>query len=539
MKILLVDDEDLVLEGLEMLIKDMFPGFEIYSANDGNAALKLVYEHAADIIVTDVRMPGMDGLSFCEKLQEHSREARIIIISGYEDFHYAKRAIDLGVSNYMLKPIDQEYFADIFKKLVADIEDERKNLLISGSNLQMAKKKLVAEMVQYDMSEAVIGERLRQTGLSLFRSCYLLALMEIDQYYLVSDYRDSEEFYQLYREMERIISGNTRFENADVVYTENKPGSFTFFVTFDGEWEDSCFYGICREINASLNISVTVGIGGIHRSAGEIYAACQEARIAAGKSFFGGQGEVYRYERDDGGDRPGPGANIVPPVKYGVLDRFEESLSEALKRKDYDLCRNIIALLFKEFESKTYPPENMNALCLKLYVSMLEHLREAGGGARNEGDVKMPRFQEFTECKTLDDLKNFISESLACVTQYSSKSDRSQANLIAGRVIQLIREDYINITLQSAARKVNISPIYLSILFKEKTGENFKDFVLKERAAAAKKFLQDPTLKIYEIAEKTGYNDAKHFSKMFSRLTGFTPTEYREQIAKDLQRRST
>lgn len=528
MKMLLVDDEELVLKGFEILISTSYPEFEILSACNGEAALELMRNFKPDIIVTDVRMPVMDGLTFCEKLKENRVNSKIIIISGYEDFNYAKRAIGLGVIKYVLKPIDQDNFLSILKDAISEIEAEKKNNLQVENNLKMAKEKLLIDLIQYDMGASMVIEKVNQSRISLFSSSYFIAVMEIDDYFLISEYKGSTEFNNFYQKLEFTICNILSAKDIDIIYTENKPGEFVFLSTSDTGLEPGFLYEILNTVKSELSISITIGISGTYHLASAIYQAYQEAFLAVNKSFFKDKGAVYLYD-------PAHDTNLFQmlykhslDINYGHLGAFDKQLLSALNQRDYNVCRNNLSFLFEELSKNNYPPDFVHACSFKLYIVLSDYLLTAGSNMKKIMGERAPSFLTFSECKTLSKLKSLLSDVLESIIQYISTSEKCHTNLIINRIMQIAQEDYANITLNSAAEKVGINPTYLSILFKEKTGENFKDYILKLKAEAAKELLNDPALKIYEISEKLGYNDSKHFSKMFRKITGLTPTEYRE-----------
>lgn len=394
MKVLLVDDEELVLEGLSMLIRSQHHDIDIKTVANGKEALDIIGEFDPDIIVTDVRMPIIDGIDLCEKLKEMGHKAKRIIISGYKDFEYARRAIEINAESYILKPISQDKFMKVFDDTIAKLTQENTQKDIERKNRSLAFKKAIQDLVRTGSDELTqLNLKDMEELFSIDRQFCVGVIKINDAEMLHGDIRN--ELVPDFSSKTINILGKYAADFPEkIAYLEDKCGEFVFIMFLNRSLSENTLQSVCKSIGKELRMSASYAV-----------------------------------------------SNAVSSIK--------------------------------EFNS--------------VYKFCLSSLKKLSGSAEAEGGQ------------------------------------------IIDRAIDIINRNYFSVTLDSAAKELNISPAYLSKLFKRHLGRNFKDVIVEKRVMVAKILLLNTAMKIFEVSEKVGYSDHKHFFKVFKNEVGKTPVEYRKR----------
>lgn len=462
MKVLIVDDEFLVIKGIQTLIERTNLGMEIVQADNGVIALEKVRNERPDIIITDVRMPIMDGLEFCSELKKLDSDVKIIIISGYEDFNYAKKAISLGAMDYVLKPIDQDRLHELLQKIKTEIEEKNKKRTADRLNRDLIKKKLVDDLIHETITADDFMKSMEACGVRFAFGHYFVASAILQDPRSRSDLNFVGDARTLGRfsaaaEAEIIKNG------ANVLSAVGYMNDIVLAIDMEPDAGYDLLQVLQPELQKQYGFSVTIGISGGHDTVLEISQAYHEAIQAVSKSVFGAKNIIYRYSVNEihGGGQP-------------------ESIAEIRSRKLLSAAEKALVQYIRTFDIKG---------CIE----------------------------------TINDFKRAAG--------YMQDSQKNEPNHIITRIKQLAQENFAEIDLESAAKKVNISSIYLSTLFKEKTNENFKKYIMRLRLDAAKELLTGSSAKIYEIGKRVGYSDIKHFCKLFKKVVGMTPTDYRKKYS--------
>lgn len=531
-KLLVADDEAVIRKGIQTSIEWSLYGITIVGeAKNGRQALEKSLDLQPDIIITDIRMPIMDGLTFAKQIKEKLPHAKIVILSGYDDFDYAKQAIHIGVDDYLLKPFGADELISLVCKLKGQIVDERekkeKAIRISSimdENMQLFQSKIIQLLLKeaYD-DYTYIFEKARLARLGLDYRLFRVIVFNIDDQYLMMENLPHKEIDFI---------KNAALNIASEILGEYGNGTFCiidpdYFVGLVGTEEDTSLdiLKICKEIKDAiqkyLKITVTVGIGNSYGNIKGIPASYQEALCALRHKVYTGKNSVIHIK-----DVSAPTEEIHVPHPADE----ERQLLDALKTIDEDRIKDILSATFRNFKKNLIPEEEVKNYCVKLTTMLFNTIEEMGVNLTDLFGKKVNLYAEIKKYETIDDMEQFLSGLLNLLFQNLNIYKAQKYKQVVNIAIEYITRHYSeNITLKSLSEIAFVTPNYLSKVFKEETGENYVEWLNRFRIEKAKELLKSGSYKTYEIAEKVGYSDYKYFSYNFKKYAGESARQYMEK----------
>lgn len=469
-RLLIVEDEKIIRQGLRVMVQRApVEVEEVLECANGEEALKLLRQTQIDVLLTDVRMPHMDGISLIQRLRELPFPPLPVIISGYDDFSYAVEALRCGAKEYLLKPVSREDIAKVLNSLESILK------------------------------ERSFRERQKQQ---------ILKYVTLDPDALPQDQEDAQkQFDSLIGEASFFVvaSGSPIESGCSAICLEAaKPPKFLYLFQETGEKR--------QEPLAAPGYS---GKSLIHTGFGEFAQACEEAKEAYFSAFLLGKSMV-RYEP----------SSLTPAFPKEEIDRLvlllgTEKITQA--KKIYErlfaegACGNLSGPGFREtLGSLLHGVEN-------LYLSLL-----SDGAARLSLLWDPCLFENFSAYR--EALWRFLSESNQEILSRRSLSKRQEK---MEEAIAYVRENYRkDLNMAMVSNHISISYSFFSQAFKEYTGKNFSDYLKEFRIQKAKELLSGTGLHISEIGRQVGFKNEKHFMKVFRNLVGVSPTEYRQNAGR-------
>jgi len=532
-RMIIVDDESLIRKGIITSIDWQLHEVDIVGeAANGREALQIAERAEPDIVLTDIRMPVMDGIRLSGLLRERFPHVRIVFLTGYDDFEYAQSAIRLKVDEYLLKPAGAEELLALVGRLKLEIDEEREAAASERTrraylleSLPYMRQNLLLSLVHAQRPDIrQWAGKAQALNLHLNGPSYQCAVLELDNYYPMTvgkQERDIEWIrYAVVNVAEEVMEGKVRgnvcgIEANRMLFLFNLPqGTIPETVT-----EDVCDE-VRRCIARYLQWSVTVGIGMpvpvLERIGDSFHSAVRALR----RKVYAGTGRVYRYEygTEGGEDQP-----VLLPAEQ------ENMLLRHLRLMDREKVHAAIGLLFEEWSRHKPAYVAVHRTCLRLVFMSMGALEDAGIRLSE----RMPMFdpaKEIDKLETLAQMETWLQRLLEQFMAWMEKAANRKFKSIVASVIRYMEEHLDQeLTLDAMASAVYVSPSYLSRLFKEETGRNIVDYIHGLRIERAKALLRDPKLKTYEISERVGYRDYKYFSFIFKRYTGCSPRDYRNR----------
>ncbi len=504
-RVLLVDDEMLDLEGLERLIPWESLDMEVVSAvNSGFEALDYLQSNPIDVLVSDIKMPIMSGLELAGRALELIPKLKTVFISGYEDFQYAKKAIQLNASGYVLKPVDDHEVIRVLTEVANELKRE-------------------AQMEKLENGFKHFGHRVNDEGLFHWLSSagdnhgpYQIGLLELDDVSLKLE-RLPDNIKQSH--ISKTYNALITCCELEGITTVCRAEGYRFALVLHGEYRLEKLEHILAYVENNAPLTVTAGLGRITEKIEELPISYHTAKELLSYKIFCGKNRIIARE------------DIESFQMQDVIDIDEILQTLFMAISNYDLVRvdDSLEQLYaniKRFGKKMSVYNVTIHLIAKLdsfLFGMNENLRTILG-------IDVNHFDVLYDFETVNDIKSWLRRKLFEISEMLQlKKLRKNRKLVEGI------EEYIkihldrNLTLRDVANYFSFSPNYLGHLFKEEKEENFSDFVIRKRLEKASELLLDPKLKIYEVADRVGYKSLTYFSRQFKEKFGATPGDYRKK----------
>ncbi|MBC5648814.1 response regulator transcription factor [Christensenella tenuis] len=538
MKVFIADDEIFVIELLLHLIDWKALGLEVVgTAKDGVTALEQIKKSNPDIVITDIRMPGLSGLDLIKEIQAFNPAAAFVIISGHNNFEYAQTAIRFGVKDYILKPINQKDLTDILTNLTAEL---KKRQLHTTEIKQLSEQFDAAKLKMHNnFLEQVVKGTFKAEDSASVNNEFLLNLQPgIFQFLILKfDCRSFDEDVpfptQLYDRVQANIVKYFESMCFETVYSANTAKYhvvLNYSPANSGKLQQSlqCFLDdmelICKKYS---NLYFTICKGSAETDLSRLHISCENAQRAQRARILNRLDMI-----------------IEPPVLYNSgkdLNKiFPEEAKDSLKRNiekfDLNEIRSQITQLFTLAEGICDgQAELIWALTERIYNLFLDITQNLG------------LFPDRSEEKnaflsSLDNCMNVVSVRAALISRITDHINRYTAledsadNTYITIAKKYIADHYMEkIALDDIAQLVFLNPVYFSILFKQEVGINFVDYLNKYRIEISKEYLKDISQSLAGIADLVGFTNAKYFSKIFKRIVGITPSQYRKKYMRHNQ----
>lgn len=503
MRVLIADDEDYTREGLiEAVDWEQYEIDEIMQAVNGAEAEKIAKWFCPDIVITDIRMPKLDGIAFAARLQEMNPESRIIFISGYMEIEYLKSAIRLDAVDFIEKPIELDAVNEALQKAVFEIQERKqgKEAALDQKTLQM--QKLFGLLTGRESDEKTLEKLTAETGFP--KNAEFLCLIGI---YMGTEGQPEERL----AEMGAVIE-STGF--AAVPNYQPEKQQFAFVIAYPARQQ----YQLAPMYRRMLEkcYGLRLGIGVEARNWRNIYNSYKTASMAVNCAFYKEDERLFFIDEQIWQQK-----NVIDPGIYG---EFLQVLSQNPQRLEVwfdDLFERL-------GQCKYYHREQVYTLMVSLLTAIYKRypaLYEAYPGIREESQIQ-PRVSGAESLRK-------IRELFTAVLQYLRIREEERMGM--SRIIRGV-QDYVDqhyseesLSVAEIAEHLHFSPAYLNVLFKQEAKMTLKQYLRDYRLERAKKMLTDGYEKITEIAEKCGYANANYFAKVFREAMDMTPAEYRKQ----------
>lgn len=511
MNIVIVEDEIRIRNGLKKLIPKINSNYKIVGeAKNGKDGLEIIKKIKPDLVITDVRMPEMDGLEMIKHLIEGKLDFRTIILSAYSDFQYAKKAIRFGVSEYLLKPIDVGELNSCLKNIENSMIIKEKNE-VDSKGLFNSLEDILYSLLFRELPLSNEAKEFLFENYHLSEDCEFVEIIT----YLGENYSSlvetvvrniknifDEIYYQQYclimLEQEKAVLIIIFSESTDL-YNE-RWFQYNAMPLIAGVYKEKmCFGWITAKKLEGLKKSYVLLINNL------------DWNIVLGWDVLISYSEIQKIQ--------------TKLLSYPI--EIENQMKNALCSLDLKKLETVVKEFIRYFkQSDNYLPQDIKKSYNRFLWSMLNIANELGviDSSNFEQQEYLVRIKSAI-------LENELTEVLLLLKERFNKekfSSGDKISFIIAKAKSLMHEFYRQgITLKEIAEKLDITPEYLSMQFNKEIGTNFSSYLTNYRINKAKGLLIGTELKLYEIADLVGYNDAKYFSRVFKKTTGQLPAEYR------------
>ncbi len=521
-KLLIVEDEDMLREALLAGVDWAGLGYEARGAEDGEQAFALALEFKPDIVLTDIRMPFMDGLQLSAKLKEALPGTMVAILSGHDEFAYAQEALKLGVREYLQKPVPPEDLVKAVKRLERQVDAARvREHQMSRMRLQLdqamplMRQKLLNQLLERELSQAEAEDMLRFVGTPLSGESFTVCLIDFEPEKGAARDGALIECAAL-----DIVKSEAKTDAA--VFELNRGGAALIYCarTKYKEKERAFVAALIElirgELYEQLDLATTAAIGEPVDELSELNRSYLSARQA-----LRSRATLGRYNTYDAFERREE-ARLYP------FDESKELLTRLKQGSGTELEEGVVRFFETLRSAGILSVENLRVLTIDLLNGAFKLLTEAGKADPARADEA---YRRAFAAQSLDDCRDIVLDQLTEAHRLIEEARSTCGNQLIEGACAYIARHYADqdMSLNAAAAHVFVSPTYLSILFKKKLGVTFIDYLINLRLEKAKELLRDTAKRTYEVAAETGYGDPQYFSVCFKKFTGLTPTEYRAQ----------
>ena len=538
-RIILVDDEEEVRQSIIRKIDWTGAGFCVVGdAENGEEALEKVEALEPDLILTDIRMPFMDGLSLAERVRQKYPSVKIVIFSGYDDFEYAKQAIKLNVTEYILKPVNVEELTAILKRIKSNLDDEieqKRNVSLLRENyirsLPILRDQFLNELVGSTVPGNLLKEKLAEYDIPLsgakkwvaaaidiepeeIREGNMLPLHKERDLIPISVMQIVEEKLGNYCRSSVFTSSRTSWSELALIAAIDGDNSQTGLIDVLGD--------ICKETKKILEVPITIGIGHSCQDLGEISGSYKAAVDALGyKAIVGAGSTIYinDVEPVSGGKLSFDSkdeAELIAAIKFGPREKIEEAV-QAVMDKMSDA-----KVHFRQCQAYMLSVSSSIVQLIQQYDLDLEQLTEEG---EEQGDT----FAVIPRMMKKEDFAHWLLSAALRMNQAMNRERDNTMKQVIQKAKEYIMDNYQDpdLSVEKICRQLHMSPAYFSTMFKKETGQAYTAYLTQVRLDKAVELLNKTDDKTYVIAAKVGYQEQNYFSYVFKKRFGVSPTKFR------------
>lgn len=534
--VLLVDDEEDVFQVIMKKLDWESMGFRIAGyARNGVEALEMAEDLQVDVVMTDIKMPYMDGLTLCRKLKELYQSMKVIIFSGFDEFEYAKEAIKIEAEEYILKPINANELREVFERIKLNLDkelDEKRNIdklrEYYMESLPVLQENFYTSLIEGRIPEEKIEQYARNYQIELTGPCYVVTVMHIsttkqeedsvpiDPLLLaVSVKRLAEE------QLARSWNSKVMAYLGDIIVITQLPDEES--ITHFTDRMDR----ICKMAKRICKARVTAGIGHICNQPGQLSVSYQGAKNAISyRVLYGTIRAINIAETDpqENADIPWEGpyiSEIIKRIKMGEA----EPLQEAIQKFIAQLSGNKVSLqkyriLIMELITVIFRFGSNNQL----------NLEEIFG---ENSDV----YTQVMQLESMEAVSEWLNEKCLKMQKQVLNERQDTTKSFVTRAIEYVREHYSDqdLSIETICSYLNVSAAYFSTVFKKETGKTFINYLTDYRMEEALNLLLTQNEKTYIISEKVGYSDPNYFSYVFKKQFGMSPSKYKASKAEQTE----
>ncbi|CAN7735906.1 response regulator [Paenibacillus sp. LjRoot153] len=519
--ILLVDDEKLELETLEGYTPWREMGIKVAgTANNGKEALAKLKELKPDIVLTDVRMPIMDGLEFAKRAKQIDKYVKIVFLSGHNEFQYIKSALTMEAVGYLLKPMDLEELTELMNRVKKKCEEDR---LASQSQESMCEKlvlRLIREKDEEQRQDWIRKLVLLQSGFPLYGD-YVIAVFSIDPPFENSVKRDA---FPAGTDLLPLLHSVLQEQPGHYIALDTEPGCIAVLAHADPlrvqpVLERSFWQQIRQNLNRYTDGIVTVGLSSPERGLERLPYAYDSAKQANECKFYSHMGSVIMPE--DSCDTATLEVDVEP---------YAEELIRSIKQWNASQTEAIADSFFAKLR-ETHIRRNQAIYAVIRMMAAIEQQFSMLLGGSNNNLLYTDHWKEVSSMASLMHIQKYVVHYCSRIAALLKERSKDRNLLLVEHIVQIMEDRYhLPITVDDMAKEVYLSPNYIRTLFKEKKGETILDCLTKIRIQHATEMLKDKSLKIHEIAHAVGYENVSYFCSVFQKHKGSTPNEYRKMV---------
>ncbi len=517
----LVDDESGQLEILANIILDLCPYFEVTTFDNSIKALEYIRNNDVDVVISDIRMPVMDGLELSEQIVKIKPDAIMAIISAYSDFEYARRAIDFGVTGYLIKPVSVSKLTELMNKIEHQIHSKVENLNhIKDLNTQLESYKPV--YIEKQLRDWLMGtlDGIKGEWIKSIFKWNGSGLVAVSKFTVIPQlngqpFQASDFIAFCKAALKKMFTDNT--SALSFLYDEQNMILVSIIDSCNGIMPEdtiSCFERFAEDVRSGFHVEARIGLSeAADPVIGHLQTCFTQAMLALDYAFLIASPVCLAYGKLK--ELPFIDDSVFYSLENKTLDRFRTANLTGIKELLDTFCSTYSR------GSHVVASHKLREHFLHIALSAKKHAQY-----RSDDDIIVV----INSCCSSTTMAGALSDYLAGLIEYQRERNDATTKEMIENIRSYIHENFKNdISLELIADHFHFNPSYISILFKTYAKTGFKEYLIYIRIEEAKRLLRETGLKVYEIAQGTGYGDVAYFVKLFKKEVGVSPNRYRSK----------
>jgi len=547
-KLILVDDENDVREGILQEIDWGLHGFEVTGiAENGREAYDMVDKLVPDIVITDIKMPFLDGLTLSEMIKQKYPATRIIILTGFDEFEFAHKAVKLHIDEYVLKPFSSQELINALLRIKLQMDEEmalKKNILRLRehyiNSLPILKANFLTLLVTSKLSDNEILGKSNNLNINLNAKGFIASVISIDKPVygnsaepLNSSADQNPDVLNLLEDRDltlfavlNIVEELAEKSNIGIVFIHN--GNIVLLSISDEKESEAAVINILtilEEIRYSIErylmLTVTIGVGNFCSTVSGISYSYKDAELALDyKVILGNNRIIFINDLES------------RSAKKAVFDELkEEALTCCIKVGTVAKAKEIIDAFFNELIESNASYKEYQIYLMEILISVHKIAKDSDIDLNCIMDTNSNLFSDIYRFDNLQDARNWTLGICTRLMNIIAGNRQDNCRQLVRSAKDFTREHFheSDITINKLCRYLHISPGYFSTIFKKETKMTYLAYLVQLRMETARELLKMTDLKSFEIAERVGFSDANYFSNSFKKYIGISPSEFRNR----------
>ncbi len=529
-KIIIVDDEILVRTNLKLLFQNFSPEFSVCGeADNGKTGLKLISEIHPNLVFTDMRMPVMDGVEFCQKIHTAFPDIIIIALSNYDDYSYVRGALKHGALDYILKhKLNEDSLSTILHEVRKSFPLALNTNQISDNNLNALQEKFIKNLLAHIYkTEQDISDNLHILSILLDTTRVLPVAFSVDNYARISN--DNSAAYLNTLHFSILNIGNEILEqHKNGIMAHLEQGEYCILLSFaqihsQAQIEQSVSF-LLEQLSANyknfLNIYCSFSIGSLCEKIMDISESFQKALSALQFKFYSGNHSVLHSKDIVSAD------HTLTGLDYSLEKRLLTMVSNGNQKETSALIDDI----FMDMSAKKESIANIQIICADMISILMRIAKKNNLSLERIFTNQIQPNQIFTQLNTISELHIWFTECFLNICSQVCSLFPGDSNYVRSAIACINRDYSKAISQQSVADEIGISTGYLSKIFKAETGQGFSDYLTSVRIQTAVQLLDHGEKDLHKLAMDCGFQDYAYFFKVFKKRLGITPKDYMKKV---------
>lgn len=540
--IMIVDDEEIIRKGIIQYIDWNRYGYNIVAeAVNGKQAFEIAKDLKPQVILTDIYMPVMDGIEFAQKIKEILPETIFIFLSGYNEFMYAQKAIEIGIFRYLIKPLKVEELLSVLKEVSMELENAelekaeiKKFSKLIHESLPLLKERFFLSLIKGNCKESEVWSRLDYLNISIKAERFFCIIISLDDYLNLIEERKQEDVNIIKFAIQHIAKEILTSIEGTFFTFEDKPNEIGILFCYNETQLSSylsTLFPLVQHIQEYMRkffkTSISVGIGRSCKKISYVHKSYEEAEEALEYRTAFGKNSILYIEDIKPTSKVSLSSDVLKKVNELVKSVKSADLESAIKGAD-----SLFDIMTKDYLLKR---DDIHLFLIEAISKLIRIVMEFDGDAESVYGDRLIQLS-ILKFDIVEDMKEKLKSIIRGTINFISLKQKTANKNFIQKAKSFIDDNYCKeeLSLSMVAESVHVSPAYLSQIFKHVMGESFIEYLTKVRINYGKKLLKETNLKTYEVAFQIGYSDAQYFSSCFKKIVGTSPTNYRNILSADL-----